>query len=176
MADIEALEIHQPSEIETANIIGGALDARTGKIVPVHYVEVFRNDEEGYTLGEYQNDQGEALAMAAEVDQGGRTRRWQLTPAAKKAGYAETETIYDGDGTAHHWKLWGLLHGQAAPSDAGDQPHFNVKPGQSFMFTAGGERLNDPQIRRVGMRVLSFCTRPFDLAYEKVISPPRHLQ
>ena len=166
------------SAIDRGEIIGGARDPRSGRIIPVGQpVEVFRNDEQGYTLYEARFirdgvETDEAAVLMADVDVGGQTRCWRLTHAAKQAGYAETEVLYSGNGALHHWDEADEHAPYAVPSDNAAQQQVTVSPGEAFMVVAEGTR---DETRRLGVRVISLCTAAFQDTFEAVIQPPTTL-
>lgn len=161
--------------IARGEVIGGALDPRTKRIVPVgRPVEVFRNDEEGYTLYEFRIvrdgvETNEAVVLMADVDVGGRTRCWRLTDAARAEGYAETEIIYSGQGALHHWSASDEHSPYAIRGEDGAQQQVAVGPGEAFMIVADGAR---DEARQVGVRVISLCTTAFQDRFESAIAPP----
>lgn len=148
-------------------VIGGVRDPRTGIIVPVIWVTIFRDDEMGYTLDEAHTEDGTTVAVKTTVDPGRETRCWELI----RQGYAEMAVPCGGSGAIHDWTYAGGEFGNHVVHEVqpGEQPHVLVERNAPFLFAAG----------KLGMTVISFCQgMPFGEVeeMERVVDAPLHEQ
>lgn len=161
----ETVDEQVAQAIAQGEVIGGARDPRSGKIVPVRWATIFRNDEMGYTLDEAHTEDGATVAVKTTVDPNCETRCWELI----MHGYAELAVPYAGSGAIHTWENQGGEFGdhRVYTVQSGEQPHVLIEPNTPFLLQAAA----------IGMTVFSFCQGvPFgDVAdMERVVDAPPH--
>lgn len=152
-------------EVDPVMACGGVYVEGKG-FVEVTPGNIYQEPQNGFSLWEYTDGQGDVRACMMRIDEGQASPSWYIKPDAAGGKYYELHKAVSGVGSMAVWRSGELVYNVTLPHTEIKQP-LRVEPGDIFNITAA-QTPTDKTPSAICV-LATFPGAPFKLEYEERI-------